>query len=907
MLKKHYPQLILCICLFLLPASIFAADNNANRLTAAINRAHYAGVYFRPVTLFSTVNGAKHQVLREEVSLTPNINSIKALHETRPEGVAMSFTDATGKVHTLELLRNIPTAFMPNFGFIRDGKRVQSYEADAIHYQGALKGEEQSFATMSIFGDGTVMILFANGDGNFVLGQLEDGSGNYVLYNDKDMVNRPDMPCGVSEKDYPDKNRALGKGAQKTTNVNMCRKVSLYWESDYQFFVAKGGTVTAAQNYLSALFNQVQAMYKNENISVELKSVYVWVTDDAYPNGTSTDGLYTFRAYWNGLNNSYDGDLAHLITMDNSSNGGVAYVGVLDASARDFSYAYSEISGSYANIPTFSWDVEVVTHEMGHNLGSRHTQWCGWATGPSGSCGSIDNCVTQEVTNTCNPCTYKQYDNALSPTSWKGTVMSYCHLVSRGINLANGFGPLPGDLIRTNVSVTPNLKSVLDVTLTPTTICAGSSGAITLTFKTDTVGSRHFGVAPYTYTWSNGGNTQSIGALSVPGSYNVTVTDSNGCAETFFTKLAKYPTPGQGQDILHSMPICCNDPVTMNISASMPAELSSCQTVAWVRTSTAVTTYNDAKTAIVAANPVDIMYSTNSSSINNTTPATLTISSPVPCSGLQTIYYTPFVSRKTRTSNTVTTTATASGSTNMVSFNGTEQVGNYVELNDQLSSIVACDTVDTAVTQNIVVTISSYTGRSGQLTLIVQNFDGTVLYRASGLAGSGTYNIPIKGYTPLQFLRVSAFDYNCQGTDMSTNCTTSDLSISATRTVTYGAIAAPMLEPACAVGKSVMISFAPNNCTPLSVGQSALPISELDIYPNPATQSATLAFYAQNSGKAVLKMTDVTGKVINNRSIEYASGRNAISVDLQDVAKGVYFVMLDAEGENSKATKLIVQ
>jgi hypothetical protein len=39
------------------------------------------------------------------------------------------------------------------------------------------------------------------------------------------------------------------------------------------------------------------------------------------------------------------------------------------------------------------------------------------------------------------------------------------------------------------------------------------------------------GLAPYTYAWSNGGNTSNI-QVSVPGSFTVTVTDATGCVST---------------------------------------------------------------------------------------------------------------------------------------------------------------------------------------------------------------------------------------------------------------------------------------------------------------------------------------------------------------------------------------
>ena len=48
------------------------------------------------------------------------------------------------------------------------------------------------------------------------------------------------------------------------------------------------------------------------------------------------------------------------------------------------------------------------------------------------------------------------------------------------------------------------------------------------------------GTPPYTYQWSNGGNTQTISNLG-PGNYSVTVTDWNGCTKVGSTTIGAAP------------------------------------------------------------------------------------------------------------------------------------------------------------------------------------------------------------------------------------------------------------------------------------------------------------------------------------------------------------------------------
>lgn len=526
--NNRFSRLVLSVVLLCSFIVVKAADRT--ELYNAVQAAHRAGVEFSPIQLFTPATGVKHTDLRLETTLSVLQPGVQAVYSVKPRAINISFTTAEGKIYTLEMLRSNPLAMDIDAGYIDVTGRHKAAYKDGLHYQGAVKDAEHSLATMSVFANGEVMALFSTEEGNFVVGKLEDGSGNYILYNDADFLTRPVSSCAVRD-DGPSEDAGSGN---KTTAAYQCRKVSFYWEADNGLYRTKSSSLTNVQNYVFGMFNQVQAMYRNEKIAVELKSLYIWTTADGYDSTSSGAGLTSFQGAWNAVNDTFKGNIAMLLAKDPGGNGGVAYVN--SVCNKSYAYAYCDVDGSYATIPTYSWDVEAVTHEIGHNLGSKHTHWCGWNTGAGGACGSIDNCVTQEASGSCTTCP-KTYDNSLPASAWKGTVMSYCHLVSRGISLANGFGPLPGDRIRSVVSSASCLSSIISVTLTPKSICK-FDGAVILTIDTmSQVGNSNFGTVPYTYVWSNTQTTQSIYNLIVPGTYVVIVTDSNGCNANFTTNV----------------------------------------------------------------------------------------------------------------------------------------------------------------------------------------------------------------------------------------------------------------------------------------------------------------------------------------------------------------------------------
>jgi len=172
--------------------------------------------------------------------------------------------------------------------------------------------------------------------------------------------------------------------------------------------------------------------YTNDNIPVELSEVYVWDVVSPYTGTTSSNYLSQFQTY----RTSFNGDLGHLLGYGGGGGIAAGFSGIC-ASNINSSKCYSGINSSYSNFPTYSWSVMVVTHEQGHLMGSRHTHACVW----NGNNTAIDG---------CGPAAGYGYEGSCSGApipSGGGTIMSYCHLNSVGINLSLGFGSQPQAVI----------------------------------------------------------------------------------------------------------------------------------------------------------------------------------------------------------------------------------------------------------------------------------------------------------------------------------------------------------------------------------------------------------------------------------------------------------------------------
>lgn len=408
----------------------------------------------------------------------------------------------------------------PNFSVVAGtGKGINQPVAYTLptFYQGKIKGKDKSFATLSMFNNQVIGIM-SDEKSNIILGAVEQNgraTNQYALYRDINLKVKGATECFTGEIPVATdpSSQAAGSSPSSSARVSTTgQPIEIYFECDYKFYQDKGSSVANVVSYVLSFFNSIALIYANEDIQVQVSQIKVWTTPDPYTALTTTSDI--LNAFGTNMSTDpYIGDYAHFLST-RSLGGGIAYLLSNPClSSRKNHSGVSAIDNTYKSFPTYSWTVEVVTHELGHNFGSNHTHWCSWPGGPIDGCGPTANASYQEGTCAIGPL----------PPKNGGTIMSYCHLLnSVGISLTNGFGPLPGDKIRSVIGTATcfgNCKMIMSLAKVDAS-CSQNNGSITATPAN--------GTGAYSYLWSDGQTTATL-ANAAPGVYTVTATDAAGC------------------------------------------------------------------------------------------------------------------------------------------------------------------------------------------------------------------------------------------------------------------------------------------------------------------------------------------------------------------------------------------
>lgn len=419
--------LFLMSMLLLITSDVFA---QANVLETKINAFQQSGATFYDASsVFSALpalKAPKDALERNTQRLKLNQTALAEVMSRRPDYLTMQIP-YNDQIVTVDLYEQ--NILSPDFN-VRTGDWQKTDYSPGVYYRGIIRGVAGSLVAFSFFDTEMMGILSHREWGNLNLGRKETiGNETEYLFFAESLL--PPQPFNDCVERSPDHSTTK---LDPTNAPEVAGCVQQFFEADYALYLNKGSSVQSTVNYVSGFFNAVATIYNIETVSIALSQVYVWTTQDPYDYSSSGNALDDFQL----LRTNFTGDLAHLVSLGGTGLGGIAYLDVLCSNSNN--YAFSGINSSYS-YPAYSWTVNVVAHEMGHNFASRHTHWCGWAGG------AIDNCGPTAGYPFEGSCT-----TAPTPTGG-GTIMSYCHLVGGvGVNFANNFGPLPGNAIRNAVT-----------------------------------------------------------------------------------------------------------------------------------------------------------------------------------------------------------------------------------------------------------------------------------------------------------------------------------------------------------------------------------------------------------------------------------------------------------------------
>ncbi len=248
-------------------------------------------------------------------------------------------------------------------------------------------------------------------------------------------------------------------------------------DCDHDFYLDFKSDTTKGLTYALATLGAVSDVYLRDlNAGVVAQYLHIWAIDDPFPGTTNNEFLPEFEAY-GGSSLPDDNRSSAILLSGVNGIGGLAYVEVIcPGSGGGSAYASCGTDNVYTYPKDgFIWDVDVVAHEFGHNVGSLHTHNCSWAP-------AIDSCVAAE--GSCYS----------TPVPTRGTIMSYCHLTPKGVDL------------KFHVRNIPKMKGWIQAAKCAPTVqlpiaIAGYDQYVCNTDSATFTGDGQYGQTPYSYSW----------------------------------------------------------------------------------------------------------------------------------------------------------------------------------------------------------------------------------------------------------------------------------------------------------------------------------------------------------------------------------------------------------------------
>lgn len=268
-----------------------------------------------------------------------------------------------------------------------------------VMLRGGVEGDPRSHAFVSVYGGAMSGRIELGSGERFVITSRASGG---AMFPPGEALVLPDhsaggsLPgCGVETAPVdPGEGGGAARGDGMRPGLFL---VEVAVETDYQLFEQFWDLDDEAA-YIVQLYGAVSDIYLRD-VGTALTLTYVRLWDDPDDLFDNSGGLDDFRDYWNANMGHVHRDVAQYLSgRVNFPWGGVAW---LSSVCRDSGYSVSGYTLGFFADPdqphVYNRDIMIPAHELGHNLGTGHTQDYG-----------IDTCHDPET------------------PAQRGTIMSYC-------------------------------------------------------------------------------------------------------------------------------------------------------------------------------------------------------------------------------------------------------------------------------------------------------------------------------------------------------------------------------------------------------------------------------------------------------------------------------------------------
>lgn len=410
----------------------------------------------------------------------------------------------------------------------------------STHLRGHVRGHDRSNVVISVFNSWVVgKIELSSPFQQIILSPLENKPLHCVVAKAETLEAPEPWNCGTD--DFAEMEDRTTKSSEMV-QAGTTKLIELAVEGDYEYYLDHGQNENRAIEYAESVIAAVSAIFERDvEAEVTIKQIEIWTIVDPYPGTTSGAILGEFRAEWRANHANVDRTLAHLFSGVNGI-GGVAYLNALCSS--NIGYAVSGLNNN-VNYPrtTYAWDTDVTSHELGHNVGSRHTHSCSWNP-------PIDSCYDAE-----GDC----FDDRVDV---KGTIMSYCHLTNLGKTLR--FHDQVSTLMKTRLANAGCVATITDLEVSAgpdVSYCKGEEGMIR--------GSVSGGTPPLTILWAPAVGLENDSTLvqkvtsTQSRDYILTVTDARDARGTDTVSVTVHP--GVSLTLNETYNVCLGAPLHLTM------------------------------------------------------------------------------------------------------------------------------------------------------------------------------------------------------------------------------------------------------------------------------------------------------------------------------------------------------